>query len=82
MEENKQKKVVVYSTPNCPICHRAKEYLNKSGISYQDINVAADKTAVQDMIKKSGQIGVPVILVDEQVMVGYNQAKLIEMLAK
>ncbi len=82
MAEKTQKKVVIYSTPNCPICHRAKEYLDKEGVTYQDVNVAADKAAVQDMIKKSGQIGVPVILVDEEVMVGFNQARLSEMLAK
>jgi glutaredoxin-like YruB-family protein len=82
MMKKTPKKVVIYSTPTCPICHRAKEYLDKEGVTYQDINVAADKAAVQEMIKKSGQMGVPVILIDGEVMVGYNQARLSEMLAK
>ena len=82
MSEKTQKKVVIYSTPNCPICHRAKEYLDKEGITYQDINVAADNAAAREMINKSGQMGVPVILVDEEMMVGFNQARLSEMLAK
>ncbi len=82
MAKKAQKIVVIYSTPTCPICHRAKEYLDKEGITYQDINVAADKAAAREMIKKSGQMGVPVILVDGEVMVGYNQARLSEMLAK
>lgn len=82
MAKKAQKKVVIYSTPTCPICHRAKEYLDKEGITYQDINVAADKAAAREMINKSGQMGVPVILVDEEMMVGFNQARLSEMLAK
>ena len=82
MAKKAQKKVVIYSTPTCPICHRAKEYLDKEGITYQDINVAADKAAAREMINKSRQMGVPVILVDEEMMVGFNQARLSEMLAK
>jgi len=77
-----QKKVVIYTTPTCPYCRRAKEYLWQRGIPYQDINVAADKEAAHEMIKRSGQMGVPVILVDGELIVGFNQAKLDEMLAK
>jgi glutaredoxin-like YruB-family protein len=75
-------KVVIYSTPTCPICKRAKEYLSKNGVPYQDIDVAADKEAAREMIHKSGQMGVPVIFVDDKMMVGFNQAKLDELLAK
>lgn len=75
-------KVVIYSTPTCPICKRAKAYLSQKGISYQDIDIAADKEAAHEMIHRSGQMGVPVIFVGEQMMLGFNQAKLDEMLAK
>ena len=76
------RKVVIYSTPTCPICKRAKAYLSRKGISYRDIDIAADKEAAHEMIHKSGQMGVPVIFVDDQMMLGFNQSKLDEMLAR
>ncbi len=76
------KKVVIYSTPTCPICKRAKTYLTEKGISYQEIDVAASRDAAKEMIKKSGQMGVPVIFVDDEMMVGFNQSKLDALLAK
>ncbi len=77
-----KKKVVIYSTPKCPVCKRTKSFLDKKGISYRDIDISADKEAAHEMIHRSGQMGVPVIFVDEQVMLGFNQSKLDEMLAK
>ena len=76
------KKVVIYSTPTCPYCKRAKDYLSQKGIPYVDYNVAQDRDKASEMIQKSGQMGVPVIIVDEQVIVGFNQAKLDELLSK
>ena len=76
------KKVVVYSTPTCPYCKRAKDYLTQKGISYVDYDVAGDKEKAREMIQKSGQMGVPVIIVDDEIMVGFNQVKLDAQLAK
>ena len=76
------KKIVIYSTPTCPYCKRAKDYLSQKGIPYTDINVAADKDKTKEMIQKSGQMGVPVIIVDDEVIVGFNQGKLDELLSK
>ncbi|MFC1951513.1 glutaredoxin family protein [Chloroflexota bacterium] len=76
------KKVVIYSTPTCPYCKRAKDYLTQKGIPYTDINVATDKEKTKEMIQKSGQMGVPVIMVDGEITVGFNQAKLDELLSK
>lgn len=76
------KKIVIYSTPTCPYCKRAKDYFSQKGISYTDINVAVDKEKSKEMIQKSGQMGVPVIIVDGEIVVGFNQAKLDELLAK
>jgi glutaredoxin-like YruB-family protein len=75
------KKVVIYSTPTCPYCKRAKEYLSRKGISYQEYNVAVDKDKAKEMIQKSGQMGVPVIIVDSEVMVGFNQVQLDKLLS-
>ena len=76
------KKVVIYSTPTCPMCKRAKAYLTEKGISYQDIDVAASREVAHEMVQKSGQMRVPVILVDDELVVGFNQPKLDELMAK
>ena len=67
------KKVVVYSTPTCPYCKRAKEYLSRKGISYTDIDVAQDKEKAKEMTQKSGQMSAPVIIIDDEIVVGFNQ---------
>jgi len=76
------KKVVVYSTPTYPYCKRAKDYLSRKGVTYTDINVAQDREKANEMIEKSGQMGVPVITIDNEVIVGFNQDLLDKMLAK
>ena len=74
------KKVVIYSTPTCPYCKRAKDYLSKKGITYTDFNVAQDREKAKEMIQKSGQMSVPVITIGDKVIVGFNQAQLDELL--
>ena len=74
------KKVVIYITPTWPWCHRAEEYLSRKGISYTEHNVAQDRDKAKEMIQKSGQMGVPVIIIDNEVVVGFNQPKLDELL--
>ncbi len=75
------KKVVIYSTPTCPYCKRAKEYLSRKGISYTDIDVAQDKEKAKEMTQKSGQMSVPVIIIDDKIVVGFNQVLLDKLLA-
>ena len=75
------KKVVIYSTPTCPYCKRAKEYFSQKGIAYTDINVAADREKAKEMIQKSGQMGVPVITIDGEVVKGFDQARLESLLS-
>lgn len=70
------RKLVIYSTPTCPYCKRAKEYLSRKGISYAEYNVAADREAAREMLKKSGQLGVPVIAIGDEVVIGFNPAQL------
>lgn len=76
-----QKNVSVYSTPTCPYCHQAKEYLKEKGVEFTDYNVATDIEARNAMVQKSGQLGVPVIEVDGSVVVGFNRTKLEELLS-
>ncbi len=75
------KKVVIYSTPTCPYCKRAKEYLSRKGISYTDIDVAQDKEKAREMTQKSGQMSVPVIIIDDEIVVGFNQTLLDKLLS-
>ena len=74
------KKVIIYSTPTCPYCKRAKDYLSRKGIAYTDVNVAQDREKAKEMIQKSGQMGVPVITIDNEVVVGFNQTLLDKLL--
>ncbi len=75
------KKVVIYSTPTWPWCKKTKEYLSQKGISYTEHNVAENKDAAKEMIRKSGQMGVPVTSIDDEVVVGFNKSKLDSLLA-
>jgi glutaredoxin 3 len=75
-------KVKVYSTPTCPWCHKAKDYLKSKGVDFEDINVAEDREAADEMVEKSGQMGVPVIEIDGDVIVGFDQAKIDSALKK
>ena len=70
------KNVIIYSTPSCHYCQMTKEFLKEKGIEYTDFNVAEDADKRAEMIEKSGQMGVPVILIGEEMMVGFDQAKL------
>ena len=76
------KKVVIYSTPTCPICKRVKGYLSQKGIPYVDRNVAQDRDTAKEMIQKSGQMSVPVIIIGDEVVVGFNQALLDKLLSQ
>ncbi len=73
--------VIVYSTPTCPYCVYAKSFLTQKGISFEDVDVAQDRSRALEMIQKSGQMGVPVIDVDGRVIVGFQQQLLSELLS-
>lgn len=72
--------IKIYSTPACQYCKLAKEFLTSHNVAYEDINVAADPVAREDMVTKSGQLGVPVFDVDGQIIVGYNQQLLVKVI--
>lgn len=68
--------VKVYSTPTCPYCKMAKEYLSGKKIPYQDIDVSRDQKAAEEMVKLSGQMGVPVIVIDGQIVKGFDKKRI------
>lgn len=74
------KQVTIYSTPACHYCHAAKAFFTENGISFEDINVASDPEKRKEMIDITGQMGVPVIRVEDDVIVGFNEGKLRELL--
>ena len=76
------KKIVIYSTPTCPYCKRAKDYLSRKEIPYIDINVAQDREKAKEMIDKSGQMGVPVITIGDEIVVGFNQSLVDKLLSQ
>ncbi len=73
-------KVTIYSTPNCTYCNMAKEFFTANNVSFESIDVAIDPVRRQEMIEKSGQMGVPVIFVDDQMVIGYNKQILANLL--
>jgi glutaredoxin 3 len=74
------KEVKVYSTPTCPWCKKAKQFLDANGIKYKDLNVAEDKVARDEMIKTTHQMAVPTITIDGSYVIGYNEKELNEKL--
>ncbi len=74
------KKVVIYSTPTCHFCHAAKDYFAANSVAYTDYNVAQDMERRKEVLEKSGQMGVPVIFIDDQMVIGFNKPKLAELL--
>lgn len=73
-------KVTVYSTPTCVFCKMAKAYFAEHNVQFEDKNVMTDIPAQEEMIKKSGQLGVPVIDIDGKIIVGFDKAKIASLL--
>lgn len=82
MKETKKEQPIIkiYSTPTCPYCVNLKQYLTEKGFQYEDINVAEDKKAAQEMIDKTNQMGVPVAEIGDQIVIGFDKAKIDQLL--
>lgn len=74
------KKVTVYSTPTCTYCRMAKEYFKQNGIAYEEHDVSKDMDQQKKMIDLSGQMGVPVITIDNDLIIGFNKPVIAELL--
>ena len=73
-------KVAIYTTPYCAYCKMAKEYFKLKGIQYEEFDVMSDIPKREEMIKKSGQLGVPVIDIDGKMVMGFDKTKINEYL--
>lgn len=74
------KTVTIYSTPSCHFCHAAKEFFTANNVAYTDLDVASDAGKRQEMIEMTGQMGVPVIRIGDDVVVGFDEGKVKELL--
>lgn len=70
----------VFSTPTCPYCVTLKGFLKEKGFAFEDIDVSQNETALKEMVDKSGQMGVPVIDIDGQIVVGFDRNKIVGLL--
>ncbi len=69
-------RVKVYSSPGCPFCQLAKEFLKEKNIEFEEIDVSKDEKAVKELVEKTGQMGVPVIEIDGEIIIGFDKEKL------
>ncbi|MEN9604952.1 MAG: hypothetical protein RJB39_637 [Candidatus Parcubacteria bacterium] len=80
MESTTSKKITVYSTENCKYCHLVKEYLTEKGFAYTSVDVGKDAEARKVAVEKSGQLGVPVVDIDNNIVVGFDKDILDQLL--
>ncbi len=78
-------KVTIYTTPTCPYCKQEKEFLKENNVEFEEIDVASDSDKAKEMVDKTGQMGVPATIVKtddekEEIIIGFNQDKLKELL--
>lgn len=74
--------IKIYTTPTCGYCRHAKDYLRQRGVEFTEYDVSVDRNAAEEMVAKSGQMGVPVIVADEEVIVGFDRPRLDQLLSK
>lgn len=72
--------IKVYSTPTCPYCITLKNFLKEKGFEFKDIDVSSDLEAQKEMIEKSGQMAVPIVDIDGQIVVGFDREKIMKLL--
>lgn len=71
-----QSKVIVFTTPTCTYCKSAKRYLREKQVKFKEIDVSKNEKATRDMVRKTGQQGVPQIWINNQPVVGFDRAKI------
>ncbi len=74
------KNVKIYSTPTCPFCIRAKQFLKDGNVPFEDIDVSTDTRKAREMMDKTGQMGVPVLDIDGEIIVGFDKDRIKELL--
>ncbi len=75
-----EKSVTIYSTPTCHFCKMAKDFFTEKGVQFTGYDVASDAAKREEMITMTGQLGVPVIVIGEDIMVGFDRQKIADKL--
>ncbi len=78
--EQKQHKVIIFTTPTCPWCRAAKQYFIQKKVKFTEVDVTKNQSAIKDLIRLTGQTGVPVILIDNKPVGGFDRAKIDKLL--
>ncbi len=78
--KKKQSRVIIFTTPTCSYCTTAKQYFRQQGIRFKTVDVSRDQAAARDMVRRSGQQGVPQILIGNKVVVGFDRPKIDKLL--
>jgi glutaredoxin 3 len=76
----RQPKVIIFSTPTCSYCNAAKRYFREKSVRFTDVDVSRDESAARDMMRRTGQMGVPVILIDNRPIIGFDRPKIDQLL--
>lgn len=79
--DNKDKKIEIFSTQTCHFCNLAKGWFKEKGLDYQEYDVGADVEKRKEMVEMTGQLGVPVIRIGQDVIIGFNPNKIEEVLS-
>ena len=74
--------ITIYSTPTCPYCIQAKKYFTEKKVPFTDFNVGEDQAKAEEMVQLSGQMGVPVIKIDDEIIVGFDKGKIDKLIEK
>ncbi|MBO9361008.1 MAG: glutaredoxin family protein [Thermoflexus sp.] len=69
-------RVIIFTTPNCPWCQAAKEYLRRRGVPFKEVDVSRDAAAARDLVRRTGQMGVPVLDIGGKIVVGFNRPQI------
>ncbi|CEP78979.1 MAG: glutaredoxin domain-containing protein [Defluviitoga tunisiensis] len=73
-------KVIIYTTPTCPWCRKAKAYLNEKGVNFKEIDVSKDQKAAEELVRKTHQMGVPVIQIGNEYVIGFDKKRIDKLL--
>ena len=76
----RQPHVIIFTTPTCAYCRRAKSYFRQKGITFREVDVSRDQAAARDMVRRSGQQGVPMIEIGSRIVVGFNKPRIDQLL--
>lgn len=78
--KKKQPRVIMFSTPTCTYCRQAKQYFRQNNVRFRDVDISKDPAAARDVVRRSGQMGVPVIDIGGKIIVGFDRPKINQLL--